>query len=234
MATGDDVKLLGATASPYVNRVQFALNIKSINYEFILERLPDKSDLLLKSNPIYKKIPVLIHAGNSSPICESLVIVEYIDEFWSDGRPSILPSDPHDRAIARFWAFYIDQKWFPLIIELRKEEDEEGKASLKEKIYEGLRILEDAFVKCSRGKPFFGGETIGYLDIVLGCFLGWLKVAETTGKINIFDEKRTPELVRWAERFSSEKVIQGVIPTPERLLEILKMFKSSAAASASK
>lgn len=101
-----DVKLLGARASSYVNRVQFALNIKAVDYEFLLENFANKSDLLLKSNPVHKKVPVLIHVGK--PISESRVIVEYIDEMWKDG-PSILPSDPFDRAIARFWADYIDK-----------------------------------------------------------------------------------------------------------------------------
>ena len=90
-----------------MNRVQIDLNLKSINHEFLEEEFGSKSDLLLKSNPVHKKIPVLIHADE--PICESLIIVEYIDEVWTSG-PTILPSDPFDRAIARFWASYIDDK----------------------------------------------------------------------------------------------------------------------------
>ncbi|CAK7332789.1 unnamed protein product [Dovyalis caffra] len=43
------------------------------------------------------------------PICESLVTVEYIDAVWSSG-PSVVPSDPYDRAVARFWAAYLDEK----------------------------------------------------------------------------------------------------------------------------
>lgn len=104
---GNDVKVLGAWPSPYVMRPRIALNIKSVAYDILEEQFGSKSELLLKSNPVYKKIPVLIHDGN--PISESLIIVQYIDEVWNSG-PSILPSDPYDRAIARFWATYIDDK----------------------------------------------------------------------------------------------------------------------------
>ena len=102
-----ELKLIGKWSSPYVLRVKIALSIKSLEYEHFEETLNPKSDLLLKSNPVYARVPVLIHHG--IPICESLIIVEYIDETWSTG-PSILPSDAYDRAIARFWATYIDEK----------------------------------------------------------------------------------------------------------------------------
>ena len=105
--TKSEVKLLGAWPSPFVMRARIALNIKSVKYEFLEETFEPKSQLLLLSNPVYKKIPVLIH--EDKPICESLIIVQYVDDAWSCGPP-ILPSDPYDRAIARFWATYIDDK----------------------------------------------------------------------------------------------------------------------------
>lgn len=101
------VKLLGFWASPFVNRVQIALNLKSISYEYIEQNLRSKSQLLLESNPVHKKVPVLIHGDKN--ISESVVIVQYIDEAWNDG-PSILPSHPYDRANARFWAAYVTDK----------------------------------------------------------------------------------------------------------------------------
>lgn len=107
-----DLKLLGSWSSPFSLRVIFALNIKSVPYHFQQENvLISKSDLLLQSNPVHKKIPVLIHENR--PICESLAIVEYIDEAWASGH-AILPSDPFDRAVARFWAAYIDNTVSPL------------------------------------------------------------------------------------------------------------------------
>ena len=106
MAGKEDLKLLGLPLSPFVISVRMALNMKGVSYEYVDEDLSNKSELLLKSNPVHKKVPVLIHNGR--PICESLVILQYVDELFV-GR-SILPTDPYERATARFWAAYAGDK----------------------------------------------------------------------------------------------------------------------------
>ena len=87
MAGGDELKLLGFWGSPFVLRARLA------------------RELLLQSNPVHKKVPVLIH--NGKPVCETQIIMQYLDEVYG---PSVLPVDPYDRAMARFWAAYIDDK----------------------------------------------------------------------------------------------------------------------------
>jgi len=103
----DEVVLIDSWASPFGMRVRIALAEKGINYEYKEEDLWNKSPLFLQMNPVHKKVPVLIHKGK--PICESLIVVEYIDEVWFHTNP-LLPSDPYQRAEARFWADYVDKK----------------------------------------------------------------------------------------------------------------------------
>jgi glutathione S-transferase len=101
-----EVQLLGVGGSPFARRVQIALKLKGIEYTYIEENLRNKSDILLKYNPIHKKVPVLVH--NGKPLVESLVILEYIDETW-ENYP-IFPRQPYEKALARFWSRFIDDK----------------------------------------------------------------------------------------------------------------------------
>ncbi|CAK7327709.1 unnamed protein product [Dovyalis caffra] len=74
----EELVLLGLWASPFAMRVKIALAENGIDYESKEQDLLNKSPLLLEMNPIHKKVPVLIHKGK--PICESLIIIEYINE----------------------------------------------------------------------------------------------------------------------------------------------------------
>ncbi|KAL9240892.1 hypothetical protein vseg_015061 [Gypsophila vaccaria] len=228
-----DVKLIGAWPSPFVMRPRIALNLKFVEYDFIEENMVTKSELLLKSNPVHKKIPVLLH--NDKPVCESNVIVQYIDEVFSSGA-SILPKDAYDRAVHRFWAAYIDDKWFPNLMAASKAETLEAKATAFEQLKEGLALLEEAFVKLSNGKPFFGGDNIGFVDIALGSYLGWLRVSENMSNMKLLDEVTTPSLVTWADDFCTHEVVKDVMPETDKLVEFAKTmlprYRKAAAADA--
>ncbi|XP_028754328.1 glutathione S-transferase U17-like [Neltuma alba] len=228
------LKLLGGWFSPFVWRVTIALNIKSLEYENIEETLNPKSQLLLQLNPVHKKIPVLLHGDK--PICESRIIVEYIDEVWNSG-PSILPADAYDRAMARFWAAYIDDKCFVAMRNVLLEEDEEARKLYLEEVEDALVTMEGELHKCCReeGKGFFGGKEIGLVDITFGSLLRWLSAIETMNGRKLMVEAKHPGLVKWAERFGSDPNVKGLIPETEKLIEYakaLQMKLKAAAASA--
>ncbi|CAN6284149.1 unnamed protein product [Urochloa humidicola] len=224
---GDELKLLGTWASPFVMRVKLALSFKGLSYEDVEEDLfGGKSELLLKSNPVHKKVPVLLH--NGKPVCESQIIVQYIDESFIGTGPSFLPTDPYGHALARFWGAYIDDK------SARGKTEEEKAEGLKQTLVavENMYGIEGAFKEISNGKPFFGGDTVGYLDVILGALVTWVHAAETLHGMRLFDATRSPLLNAWLERFGALDVAKAVLADVDRLVEHAKKRQAEAAAAA--
>ena len=99
-----EVKVHGFWYSPFTLRVKWTLKLKGIPYEYLEEYRFNKSPQLLQFNPMHKKTPVLVHAGK--PLCESMIIIEYIDELWPHSL--LVPADPYEKAVARFWVRYVE------------------------------------------------------------------------------------------------------------------------------
>ncbi|CAN6288976.1 unnamed protein product [Urochloa humidicola] len=228
---GQDLKLLGSFASPFVLRVKLALSFKGLSYEYLEEKdlHNNKSELLLKSNPVHKKVPVLIHSGN--PVCESMIIIQYVEEAFAGVGPSLLSSDPHERAVARFWAAYIDEKLFSSWMMVFKGKTEEEKVEGTKQSFAVAATLEGALRECSKGKPFFGGDSVGYVDMALGGFIAWVHAIEKLYGLKVFDDSKTPLLAAWLEHFCALEAAKAVMPDVDKLVELAKMRQAQAAAA---
>ncbi|KAI8023678.1 Glutathione S-transferase U17 [Camellia lanceoleosa] len=110
-------------------------------------------------------------------------------------------------------------------VEIRKAKGEEERLEAVDKLVAMLVLLEKYFINCSSegNGNFFGGDSIGYVDIALGCFLGWFKAREKMFDVKVLDIAKTPRLVEWAERFCSDDAVKDVIPETEKLLEFAKV-----------
>ncbi|KAA8524947.1 hypothetical protein F0562_011415 [Nyssa sinensis] len=212
---GHEVVLLASHVSMFGMRARIALAEKGIEYEYKEEDLPNKSPLLLKMNPVHKKIPVLIH--NGKPICESLIIVQYIDEVWTDKAP-ILPSDPYPRSQARFWADYVDKKIYDAGRKIWTTKGEEQEAAKKDFI-ECLKVLEGTL----GDKPYFGGDTFGFVDIALIPFYSWFYAYETCGNFSV--EAECPKLILWAKRCMKKGSVSKSLPDPHKVYDYLLQLK---------
>jgi len=222
MAGGDELTLLGFWGSPFVLRVRLALSFMGLSYQYLEEDLKNKSELLLKSNPVHKKVPVLIH--NGKPICETQIILQYLDEVYGGNScPSLLPADPYDRAMARFWAAYIDDKLLSSFLMTSTGKTDEERAEGRRQSSAAAEVLEEALKECSKGRPFFGGDSVGYVDIVLGGFVPWLRLIDRSTGSKQFDAGKTPLLASWLEHFGSLDAAKAVMPDLERLVALSKM-----------
>ncbi|CAL4931932.1 unnamed protein product [Urochloa decumbens] len=221
---GEEMKLLSTWFSPFGSRVRLALHLKGLSYEYVEENLQNKSQLLLKSNPVHKKVPVLFHRGKA--LCESMVIVDYIEEAFPDAGPSLLPSDPYERAIARYWVSFIENKFVGPWCQLF-----EGAKTRAEKA-EGLKQILAARMTMEgalEGKPFFGGESVGCVDIALGGLLVWVRASEVLFGVMFFDAATTPLLSAWAERFAALDAARAALPDFGRVLKYAMMVRGPAA-----
>ncbi|XP_021764628.1 probable glutathione S-transferase parC [Chenopodium quinoa] len=214
----DELKLLDYWASPYAVRVKIALKEKGItDYEIQQEDLLNaKSQLLFEINPVYKMIPVLIH--NGKPVCESLLIVEYIDEIWKENSPGLLPVDPYQRARARFWTDYFDKTFITFISKLWSQRDEIQQDE-KNDFINFLKLFEEEL----GDKPYFGGNNFGYLDVALIPNYSWFYSYETCTKLSIVSD--CPQLIAWAKRCMERDSVKSSMPNELKIYEYVHDLK---------
>ncbi|KAE8691773.1 universal stress protein A-like protein-like [Hibiscus syriacus] len=223
-----EVKLLGMWASPFSRRVELALKLKGIPYEYIEEDLSNKSPLLLKYNPTHKKVPLLVH--NETPVAESLVILEYLDDTW-ESNP-LLPRD------------LMNEQWLVSMLNSLTKRDEamielcggllptmaklgrsigKEKEQAMEEVVQQLKILEDEL----KGKQFFSGERIGYLDIAANVLLWFHMMGEITGKKTLTTDK-FPVIHEWIEKLMTMDVVNECLIPKEKRQDWIELGRKAA------
>ncbi|GJM98109.1 hypothetical protein PR202_ga15086 [Eleusine coracana subsp. coracana] len=208
--------LLDYWVSPFGQRCRIALAEKGLSYESSEQELfGAKSELLLRANPVHKKVPVLLHDGR--PVAESLVIVQYIDEAFPCTGPALLPADPYARARARFWAAYSDQ-----VFEVGKRVWQLKGEERKQAREEFVRVLKNLDGELGE-KPFFGGEAFGFVDLALVPFMPWLPSYERYGEFSVAEVP--PRLAAWTRRCGERESVAKSLYPAEKVNEFLAQHK---------
>ncbi|XP_054776081.1 glutathione S-transferase U10-like [Prosopis cineraria] len=210
------VVLLGKWTSGQCSRVALALKLKGIPYKYVEQDLTNKSELLLKNNPVHQKVPVLLHSGK--PIAESLVILEYIDETWNH-TPKLLPHDPYQRAKVRFWVNYFDQKIATAIYPVFRSKGEEREKEI-EKMNEIIGVFIEGLKK-DFGKEEFTyskGKCLGLLDIVVGTQACNYKAVQEALKVEAIHPHTNSEFLSWVDSLKEHPLMKETLPPHDKLV----------------
>jgi len=115
----------------------------------------------------------------------------------------------------------VGSPWHTILFAREAEE----KAGAAARIVAALETLEGAFRDCSsrgKGGGYFGGDGIGFVDVVLGSYLGWFKVFEKMVGVRVLDAARTPLLAAWGARFAAADAAKDVLPDDvDKVIEFL-------------
>ena len=89
----------------------------------------------------------------------------------------------------------------------------------KKEFIETFKILEGELGE----KPFFGGETFGFVDIALITFYSWFYTYETFGNFSI--EAECPKIIAWAKRCMQKESVANSLPDQKKIYEFTVWMK---------
>ena len=93
----------------------------------------------------------------------------------------------------------------------KRDEIEEAKKDLME----GLKELEKAL----GDKPYFGGDTFGFVDIALIPFYSWFYTLEITG--NFSTKEEFPNLVAWEKWCTKRETVSNSVPDQNKIYDFI-------------
>jgi glutathione S-transferase len=109
-----------------------------------------------------------------------------------------------------------------------KTEDEREEAM--KQMLAAVDALEGA-LKEGRPRPFFGGDSVGYVDVVLGGAVSYAKGHDALFGSELIDAAKTPLLAAWMERFCELDAAKAVLQDVDRVVQYGKMLIAKNAAA---
>ena len=88
-------------------------------------------------------------------------------------------------------------------------------------------LMEEALrtSRCFSGKPYFGGDEIGFVDIALGGMLAFAKALEKTSNSVLINQEKMSLLSAWMNRFCEAHGVKEVMSDPANLVEHINFIR---------
>lgn len=104
----------------------------------------------------------------------------------------------------------------PVIRSIRRFQGEEQVKVIEEAV-ELLKLLESEL----KGKKFFGGETIGLVDIMANFIALWVGVYGEIMGLQVITKEKLPVLCKWMDEYLNSSIIKKSLPSRDELYEYL-------------
>ena len=190
-----------------------------------------KSPELLRANPL-GMVPTILEPATGRAVTESIVCIEFVDELAlsrGSSAPSLMPSDPFERARARVAASAVNKSVTSgYYTSLVRTDGDERRAGF-EQILDGLRT----FVSESRG-DFWGGDSLGVVDCVLLPYAYRLYVLEHYRDFHVprhGEDGLWERYHAWLERATSLASVAPTLPAKPRYLAHVAKYAEAKARS---
>ena len=95
---------------------------------------------------------------------------------------------------------------------------------------ENLKFLEEEL----KGKRFFGGETIGFVDLALGWLANLIGLLEEIVGLKVVDGEKLPLLSAWMQEFGDAPIIKDNWPARDGMILKFQALRDATIAAASK
>jgi glutathione S-transferase len=191
---------------PYVQRAAISLAEKGAPFERRYVDLGNKPDWFHAISPL-GKVPVLIVSeddGGETPIFESAVICEYLEETQRD--VPLHPAAPLDRAWHRGWIEFGSS----ILADLWGFETAKDAAT-----YEAKRnVLAGKFGRVEAalsGGPYFAGDRFSLVDAVYAPIFRYFDVFDTIADTAVL--ANVPKVTAWRRALSQRPSVRDAAPT---------------------
>lgn len=217
-----EVEIYSATVCPYAHRTRLALLEKGVNFNLTEIDLENKPDWFTEVSP-YSKVPVIKYGDDR--VWESTIINEYLDEVFP--APSLMPTDPGTRAIARIWIDFANTKFTPTFYKLLLSQEPQKQQEWAQDLHKHLLFMEDGISKLSSNGPYWLGESISLVDLA---FYPWFERFPVLGHYRGFTlPSECVRLMEWHSAMVNRESVRQIKHTADFYIQQYTHYANNTA-----